>query len=82
MESSFTQIEGINAVLRYHYRIDPDDLDDDDWLKLYAEYRLVRKNELKEYEAAVHNALAEVVNKLLAKGDGINNNTMDPRVRG
>lgn len=63
-------------MLRYHYRIDPDTLDDDDWLKLYAEYRFVRKTELKENEIAVHNALAEIINKLFAK-DGINNNTMD-----
>jgi hypothetical protein len=37
----------------------------------------VRKTELKENEIVVHNALAEVINKLFAKGNGFDNNTMD-----
>lgn len=77
MESSFTEIEGINAILRYHYRVDPDTLDEDSWLRLYAEYRMVRKTELKETETAVYNALATVVNKLFEKKDGFNDYTMD-----
>lgn len=72
-----TRVEGINAILRYHYRIDPDTLDEDAWIKLYAEYRWVRKKELKETEIAVHNALAEVINKIFANKDGFNNDTMD-----
>lgn len=62
--------------MKYHYRIDPDTLDDDAWMKLYAEYRWVRKRELKENEIAVHNALAEVINRIFSK-NGFNNDTMD-----
>lgn len=70
-------MEGINAVLRYHYRIDPDALSEDEWIRLYAEYRFVRRNELKEMEITVHNALAEIVNKLFGKDNGIIDDTMD-----
>lgn len=70
-------MEGINAILRYRYGIDPDTLSEDDWLRLYAEYRFVRRTELQEMEITMHNALAEIVNKLFSKDNGIINDTMD-----
>lgn len=70
-------MEGINAILRYRYGIDPDTLPEDDWLRLYAEYRFVRRTELQEMEITMHNALAEIVNKLFSKDNGIINDTMD-----
>lgn len=70
-------MEGINAILRYNYGIDPDTLSEDDWLRLYAEYRFVRRTELQEMEITMHNALAEIVNKLFSKDNGIINDTMD-----
>ncbi len=68
-------------MLRYHYRIDPDTMEDDEWLRLYAEYRYVRKTELKEYEIAVRNALTGVINEMFAEY-GFNNNGMDSKTRG
>lgn len=70
-------MEGINATLRYRYGVDPDTLSEDEWIRLYAEYRFVRRNELKEMEITVHNALAEIVNKLFGKDNGIIDDTMD-----
>lgn len=70
-------MEGINAILRYRYGIDPDTLSEDDWLRLYAEYRFVRRTELQEMEITMHNALAEIVNKLFGKDNGIIDDTMD-----
>lgn len=70
-------MEGINAILRYYYSIDPDTLSEDEWIRLYAEYRFVRRNELKEMEITMHNALAEIVNKLFGKDNGIIDDTMD-----
>lgn len=69
-------MEGINAILRYRYGVDPDTLPEEEWLRLYAEYRFVRKRELKELEITVHNALAEIVNKLFGKDNG-NSNIID-----
>lgn len=63
--------------MRYRYHIDPDTLSEDEWIRLYAEYRFVRRNELKEMEITMHNALAEIVNKLFGKDNGIIDDTMD-----
>lgn len=63
--------------MRYRYGVDPDMLSEDEWIRLYAEYRFVRRNELKEMEITVHNALAEIVNKLFGKDNGIIDDTMD-----
>lgn len=45
----------------------PDKLDEDEWLRLYAEYRMLRKTELEEFEIVMHNAFAKVVNRLFSK---------------
>ena len=42
-------------------------LDEDEWLRLYAEYRMLRKTELEEFEIVMHNAFAKVVNRLFSK---------------
>ena len=65
---SFSLVEGIDAILKKVYGVDvPDKLDEDEWLRLYAEYRMLRKTELEEFEIVVHNAVAKVVNRLFSK---------------
>lgn len=65
----------MNAVIRKEYGIDPDTLEEEEWLRLYAEYRMLRKTELEELEITVHNALAKVLNKLFSHGN--ENDTVD-----
>lgn len=64
--------------MKKEYGIDvPARLGEDEWLRLYAEYRLLRKTELEEIEIATYNAVAKVVTKLFSKSDGIDIDTMD-----
>jgi hypothetical protein len=64
----FGLVEGIDAILKKVYGFDiPDKLDEDEWLRLYAEYRMLRKTELEEFEIVMHNAFAKVVNRLFSK---------------
>ncbi|WP_368123555.1 hypothetical protein, partial [Bacteroides sp. RTP21281st1_F3_RTP21281_210402] len=66
--SAFGLVEGIDAILKKVYGFDiPDKLDEDEWLRLYAEYRMLRKTELEEIEIVMHNAFAKVVNRLFSK---------------
>ncbi|WP_370788801.1 hypothetical protein, partial [Bacteroides nordii] len=68
ISSSFGFVESVNAILKKTYGVDvPDKLDEDEWLRLYAEYRMLRKTELEEFEIVVHNAVAKVVNRLFSK---------------
>ena len=68
-------MEGIDAVLKREYGIHvPATLDEDEWLRLYAEYRMLRKTELEEMEIAMYNAVAKVANRLFSKN---NDYTMD-----
>lgn len=64
----------INAVIRREYGIDPDSLKEEKWLRLYAEYAYLKKQELENQEVVIHNAIVKVFNKLFP--DGICNNTM------
>ena len=68
-------MEGIDAVLKREYGIRvPATLDENEWLRLYAEYRMLRKTELEEMEIAMYNAVAKVANRLFSKN---NDYTMD-----
>jgi hypothetical protein len=55
----------IDATIRREYHIDPETLEEDKLLDLYAAYRILRKNELKDTEITMQNALIEVFNKIL-----------------
>lgn len=58
----------MNAILKREYGVDvPDRLNEDEWLRLYAEYRMLRKTELEELEIVMHNAFAKVVNQLFSR---------------
>ena len=71
-------VESMDAVLKREYGVDvPGSLDEEEWLRLYAEYRLLRKTELEEIEIAMQNAMAKVITCLFSKSNGINSDSMD-----
>lgn len=65
-------------MLKREYGVDiPGRLDEDEWLRLYAGYRMLRKTELEEMEIAMQNAMAKVLNQLFSKSNVIDIDTMD-----
>lgn len=65
-------------MLKREYGVDiPGRLDEDEWLRLYAGYRMLRKTELEEMEIAMQNAMVKVLNQLFSKSNGIDIDTMD-----
>lgn len=57
----------INALLSYHYRIDPDTLSDEQWAKHFSAYAYARAVELKNFQAAFKSSLVEVLNLLFGQ---------------
>lgn len=51
-------------MLRNRYGINPDELSDDEWCKLYAECEYLHEIELKEQKAVVEAAIIEVLNQV------------------
>ncbi len=44
------EIGKINALLRYHFKIDPDKLDDDEWAKSWGELKYALNAEAERYK--------------------------------
>lgn len=41
------EIRRINALLRFHFKINPDDLDDDDWAQAWGDLKFALEQEAK-----------------------------------
>lgn len=52
----------VDAILRREYGIRPERLTDEEWVKLYAEYKFTEKQKLVNLQQALKAALAEVLN--------------------
>lgn len=51
----------IDALLRFHYKVDPDNIEDDEYYKLFNELMYIKNFERNIYKSA----LVEVVNEVL-----------------
>lgn len=54
----------MDAVLRRYYRVNPENLTDNEWCRLYAEYEHTNELEQNQQKAACEAALVEVLNQL------------------
>lgn len=71
-------MQAIDAVLKREYGISvPAGLNEEEWLRLYAEYRWLRNTELQEIEIAMHNAVAKVINRMFANNNETDTDTID-----
>jgi selenophosphate synthetase-related protein len=70
-ENDQQQISKINALLRCHFKIDPETLSDKDWAKRYQELSYVKaiefNNLFKVVEIASKKALAEILSQMFSK---------------
>ncbi len=67
-KNRFSLVEGIDAILKKVYGVDvPGKLDEDEWLRLYANTACCGKLSWKEFEIVVHNAVAKVVKPIILK---------------
>ena len=51
------------AQLRYHYRIDPEDLSDQDLIKLWSEYVWAKMREREYYLGILREVVSEIFGK-------------------
>ena len=58
-------IAKINALLRFHYKVEPERLSDREWAKLFNEYVYVRDVGLRDSGQVMKSALAEVLGKMM-----------------
>jgi hypothetical protein len=49
--------------MRFHYGVKPEELTDEEWCKLYAEYLFINKLNHKNLKAAILEAAAEIYNE-------------------
>jgi hypothetical protein len=56
-----------NALLRFHYRVDPDTLPDDEWAKLVQEYRYLNDRQNQEFQTNLKVVLYELASAIYGK---------------
>lgn len=55
----------MNAVLRVHYGIDPNELSDEDWARKFQDWIYVTRSEHMALEIIMQNALRKVAKEVL-----------------
>ena len=60
-------IQKINAIIRAHFKIDPSTLDDQEWVRLFNEYKYVKQLEQAQLKASLFEVLAETLKTIYGK---------------
>lgn len=62
-EESSGEFKKTDAILRFYYKIDPDQLGDQEYIKLLTEYAYVRKEERNFYIGILRQVVSEAFGK-------------------
>jgi hypothetical protein len=58
-------IAKVNAILRRYYQINPEDLSNQEWSKLFNEWVYLEKQKLDNFETIIKNAVFEVAKAVM-----------------
>ncbi|MBX7204148.1 MAG: hypothetical protein K1X81_01875 [Bacteroidia bacterium] len=58
-----------NAVIRYHYRIDPDALTDEEWARYLEEWKYMQRLQSRIFKNNLRTVLGEAIEAVYGKGE-------------